>query len=60
MPRRSFRIVKKSGSFKKRRGAIGKKSKAQRKRGSRRRIKMIRGGVRGNRVNFDIKKKLIC
>ena len=45
MPRRSFRIVKKNGSFKKRRGAIGKKSKAQRKRGSRRRIKMIRGGA---------------
>lgn len=45
MPRRSFRIVKKSGSFKKRRGAIGKKSKAQRKRGSRRRIKMIVGGA---------------
>ena len=45
MPRRSFRIVKKNGSFKKRRGVIGKKSKAQRKRGSRRRIKMIRGGA---------------
>jgi nicotinamidase-related amidase len=61
MPRRSFRIVKKSGSFKKRRGAIGKKSKAQRKRGSRRRIKMIRGGripiildERGNKINVLI------
>jgi len=45
MGRKSFRVVKKRSSLKKRRGAIGKKSKVQRKSGSRRHIKMIFGGA---------------
>lgn len=46
MPRNTFRVVKKRGSYKKRGGAVGKKTKVQRKSGSRRRIKMIRGGYK--------------
>lgn len=45
MARKTFRQVKKRSSLKNRRGAIGKKSKVQRRSGSRRRIKMISGGA---------------
>jgi nicotinamidase-related amidase len=50
MARRTVRVMKKRNSLKKRRGAIGKKSKAQKRSGSRRRVRVIRGGGEGKNV----------
>ena len=50
MARRTVRVMKKRNSLKKRSGAIGKKSKVQRKKGSRRRVRVIRGGNPGKNM----------